>query len=258
LERLQKVLAQAGVSSRRKAEELIVAGKVKVNGKVVTLLGTKVDPEKDKILVEGKPVTGLEKKVYVLLNKPTGYVTTVKDPEGRPTVVRLLKGIKERVYPVGRLDYETEGLLLLTNDGQLAFALTHPKHGVEKVYLAQVVGVPGPDQLGKLRRGIRLADGITAPAKVRRLAIMEGNALLELKIHEGKNRQIRRMCESLGHPVMKLQRIALGSLTLEGVATGSYRRLSPQEISELFKAAGLRENTVPPLLRRNKEKNSPR
>lgn len=237
MERLQKILAQAGVASRRKAEGLILGGRVKVNGQVVTLLGTKVDPSKDKVAVDGKPVTGPEKKAYILLNKPAGYVTTVKDPQGRPTVVKLLKGIKERVFPVGRLDYETEGLLLLTNDGDLAYALTHPKYGVEKVYLAQVVGVPGPDKLGKLRRGVSLEDGITAPAKVRRLAIIEGNAVLELKIHEGRNRQVRRMCESIGHPVMKLQRITLGSLTLESLPLGAYRHLKHQEVEELKRAA---------------------
>ncbi len=234
MDRLQKVLAQAGVASRRGAEELIVQGKVTVNGKPVTELGTKVDPEKDSISVDGKKIKRREPKLYLLLNKPAGYVTTLRDPQGRRKVTDLLKGIKTRVYPVGRLDYETEGLLLLTNDGELAYGLTHPKHGVEKTYLAQVVGVPDPKKMRLLREGVRLEDGVTAPAQVRRLAIIEGNALLELKIHEGRNRQVRRMCGAIGHPVIKLQRTGLGGLSLEGVALGAYRRLTEQEVAGLI------------------------
>ncbi|HEX3014887.1 MAG TPA: pseudouridine synthase [Desulfobacteria bacterium] len=237
-ERLQKTLAQAGVASRRHAEELILAGKVSVNGRKVTELGTKVNPYSDEIRVEGKKIAKRENKVYLLLNKPAGYVSTVRDPQGRRTVVDLVKGIKERVYPVGRLDYETEGLLLMTNDGDFAYALTHPKHQVEKTYLALVVGVPQFDQIKTLRRGIRLADGLTAPAKVNRVSVIEGNALLEIKIHEGRNRQVRRMCEAIGHPVMKLHRTALAGLGLEEVPLGAYRHLSGEEVAELFRLAG--------------------
>jgi pseudouridine synthase len=235
MDRLQKILAQAGVASRRGAEELITDGKVTVNGKVVTELGTKVDPLKDKITVDGRKITKQEPKTYILLNKPAGYVSTVKDPHGRPKVTDLLKGVKERVYPVGRLDAETEGLLLLTNDGDLAFGLTHPKHGVEKTYLAHVVGIPDGKKLRILRDGVRLDDGVTSPALVRRLTVIDGNALLEIKIHEGKNRQVRRMCETLGHPIMKLQRTEVGGLTLQGVPLGTYRRLTDEEIASLEK-----------------------
>lgn len=238
-ERLQKVIAQAGISSRRQAEEMITEGKVKVNGKIVTELGSKVDPDKDKIIVAGKPLQGREKKIYLLLNKPAGYVTTVSDPQGRPKVVDLLRGVKERVYPVGRLDYATEGLLLLTNDGELAYALTHPKHGVKKIYLAEVSGVPTADKLQELRRGVPLSDGMTAPASVRLVGSKGDRARLQLEIHEGRNRQVRRMCDYIGHPVIKLQRTGLGKLTLTGIPLGKYRRLTPAEVKELYDAVQL-------------------
>ncbi len=234
MERLQKVLAKAGIASRRKAEELIIEGKVTVNGQVVSALGTKVDVSKDKIRVEGRPVRQAEERVYLLLNKPAGYVSTLNDPQGRPKVTDLLKGVGQRVFPVGRLDYATEGLLLLSNDGDFAYRLTHPKHGVEKVYLALVSGIPDKNKIQALRRGVQLEDGVTAPAGVRVLARMEGEALLEIRLHEGRNRQVRRMCESIGHPVLKLQRTALGRLTLRGVPLGSYRPLTGQEVRELL------------------------
>ncbi|MDQ0285699.1 23S rRNA pseudouridine2605 synthase/16S rRNA pseudouridine516 synthase [Desulfofundulus luciae] len=240
MERLQKVMARAGVASRRHCEELIAAGMVKVNGQVVTRLGTRVDPEKDTIEVAGRVLPRQpQEKVYILLNKPRGYVTTVKDPQGRPKVMDLLRGIKLRVYPVGRLDYDSEGLLLLTNDGELAFALTHPRHQVPKTYLVLVKGLPGNDKLDRMAGGLVLEDGPTAPAKVRLVGKKNGNAFLEITIHEGKKRLVRRMCAHIGHPVLRLKRIRIGSLTLKGLKPGRYRFLTREEIRQLRQAAGL-------------------
>ena len=238
MERLQKYLAHAGVASRRQAEELIIAGKVKVNGKIETTLGTKIDPVKDKVELDGKKVKPLKKLVYALLNKPKGYVTTTSDPQGRKKVTDLLKGIKDRVYPVGRLDYDTEGLLLLTNDGDITYSLTHPKHGIQKTYLALVVGIPSKEKIAQLRKGLLLEDGPTSPAEVRPMSKIDGNALLEIKIHEGRNRQVRRMCESVGHPVINLQRVKVGSLDIEGIPLGQYRLLTKEEVDKLKKVEG--------------------
>lgn len=232
MERLQKVLAHAGIASRRHCEELIMQGKVQVNGQVVRELGTKVDPTKDKILVEGRPVR-TEQHVYLMLNKPTGVITSVSDPRGRRVVTDLLRGLKERVYPVGRLDYNTSGLLLLTNDGELANKLAHPSYEIDKVYRAWVKGVPTADKLGMLARGIMLEDGMTSPGEARLLKRDQGRALLEITIHEGRNRQVRRMCEAIGHPVLELERVRLGFLTLEGLATGQFRPLTSEEVSRL-------------------------
>ncbi|NLT96234.1 MAG: rRNA pseudouridine synthase [Clostridia bacterium] len=239
MERLQKFLAHAGVASRRSCEELILQGRVKVNGKVITALGTKIDPQKDIVEIDGKRVKKEEKKVYVLLNKPAGYVTTSKDPQGRPTVLDLIKDINERIYPVGRLDYETEGLLLLTNDGELSFRLTHPKYKVEKVYQALVKGIPDESDLEKLRKGIRLEDGITHPAKVKILQKGSNSTLLELIIHEGRNRQVRRMCEAINHPVLSLKRIKIGFLSLGSLPKGKFRPLTPEEVKLLKMRVGL-------------------
>lgn len=232
MERLQKVLAHAGVASRRSCEELILAGLVKVNGEVVRELGTKVAPE-DKIVVRGKSINEAEEKVYLLVNKPAGYVSTVRDPQRRPKVTDLVKDIKARVYPVGRLDFDTEGLILLTNDGELTYGLTHPSHEFPKTYVAKVKGSPSPDKLVRFQKGLRLTDGLTAPAKVKRLKKVGANTLLEITIYEGRNRQIRRMCETIGHPVMELKRVKLGFLTLEGVESGKYRELTSEEVSRL-------------------------
>ncbi|MEJ8544922.1 pseudouridine synthase [Brevibacillus borstelensis] len=234
MERLQKVLANAGVASRRHCEELIVQGRVQVNGQVVKELGTRVDPDRDKIKVDGKLVH-LERKIYVLLYKPTGYITSVSDPQGRRVVVDLLKGIKERVYPVGRLDYDTSGLLLLTNDGEMAHMLTHPSYEMDKVYRAWVKGVPTKEKVSQLESGIRLEDGMTAPAQAKLLKTTPARdrSLLELTIREGRNRQVRRMCEAIGHPVLKLERVQLGFLTLEGLQPGQYRPLTSAEVEKI-------------------------
>lgn len=231
-------MARAGVASRRRCEELIAAGLVKVNGKVVTRLGTRVDPERDRIEVAGRPLPHQEKKVYILLHKPRGYITTVYDPQGRPKVTDLLREMPQRVYPVGRLDYDSEGLLLLTNDGDLTCVLTHPRHRVPKTYRVRVEGVPATQKLERMAKGLKLEEGPTAPAEVRLVGEERGNALLEITIHEGRNRQIRRMCEHIGHPVRRLKRIRLGPLTLKGLKPGQYRFLTHEEIRQLRQAAG--------------------
>lgn len=233
MERLQKYLAHAGVASRRTCEELISAGKVRVNGEVVREMGVKIDPEKDRVEVNGQTVGEKEDKIYLMLNKPKGYVTTLRDPQGRPKVVDLVKDTGRRVYPVGRLDFDTEGLLLLTNDGELTFALTHPRHEIGKTYIAVVKGIPDKDKLKRFQKGLRLADGMTAPAKVRVMKKKGANAVLEITIFEGRNRQIRRMCETIGHPVLELKRISMGFLELGNLAEGKYRQLTEKEIRKL-------------------------
>ena len=231
--RLQKFLADTGIASRRKAEEYILQGKVKVNGQVVTNLGTKINPDKDVILYNEKKVEIKEKKVYLLLNKPENYVTTVNDQFNRPTVIDLLHSVKERVYPVGRLDYNTSGLLLLTNDGELTYKITHPKHHIDKVYLATVKGVPGEASLNKLRRGVVIDDYKTAPAKVKMIRTSSNSATLQITIHEGRNRQVRKMCEAIGHPVISLKRIAIGEILLGDLPVGKFRSLTQKEIDYL-------------------------
>lgn len=241
-ERLQKIISQAGIASRRRAEELITAGRVAVNGRIVAELGAKVEPGRDVVTVDGRPLAG-EEKVYVLLNKPRGVVTTLSDPRGRKTVADIVADLPVRLYPVGRLDYNTEGLLLLTNDGDLTHALTHPSHEIGKTYVATVAGRPSEEKLDRLRIGITLEDGVTAPARVKLIGYdPERNAAtLEIIIHEGRNRQIRRMCEAIGHPVDKLKRTEFAFLTLEGVHRGRYRRLAPEEVVRLRQLTG----TVP-------------
>ncbi len=236
IERLQKILSRAGIASRRKAEELILQGHVTVNGRVVTELGTKADPERDYIKVDGKSIR-LQPLVYLVLNKPKGYVTTLADPEGRPTVVDLLGGVKARVYPVGRLDFDAEGLLLLMNDGDLAHRLMHPRYEVPKTYRVKVQGVLEEKALAKLRKGVVLEEGRTAPARVLPIRKTETNSWIELTIREGWNRQVKRMCERAGHSVLKLQRVRYGPLDLGDLPRGRYRALSPREISLLRQAA---------------------
>ncbi len=233
LERVQKIISAAGVTSRRAAEQLITEGRVRVNGKVVTELGTKADGSKDHIKVDGKLINPKQPLVYIMLNKPAGFVTTMADPEGRPTVLNLLKGLKVRVYPVGRLDYNTEGLLLLTNDGDFAHLITHPKHEFPKTYRAKVKGMLTDEQINLLEQGIYLDDGKTAPAKLKKISKEEANSWLEITIHEGRKRQVRRMFDRVGHSVIKLKRVKTGNLVLGDLPEGSFRYLSGTEVNEL-------------------------
>lgn len=234
MERLQKVLGNAGIASRRKSEKLIQNGRVKVNGQVVTELGTKVDPEHDQITVDEK-VVQFENKVYYLFYKPTGVISSVSDPHGRKVVLEYFQHSKERIYPIGRLDRDTSGLLLLTNDGDLVHQLLHPSYELDKVYIAIVKGTPTKDKLDQLAKGVKLVDGWTAPAKVEQINENEVQnvAIIRLTIHEGRNRQVRRMCKVIGHPVLKLHREQFGFLTLEGLKMGESRALTPQEVEKL-------------------------
>jgi pseudouridine synthase len=232
-ERLQKIIARAGITSRRKAEELILQGRVAVNGRVVAGLGSKADPERDHIKVDGTLIRPKQPQIYLMLNKPKGYVTTLSDPEGRPTVLDLLEGVKHRVFPVGRLDYDTEGLLLLTNDGDLAHALMHPSYEVPKTYLAKVKGVLMDEEIKKLEKGVTLPDGKTAPCRIKKIRKTQENSWIEVTLHEGKKRQVKRMLENAGHPVLKLKRTRYAFLVLAGLLPGRYRYLTPQEVRRL-------------------------
>jgi len=242
-ERLQKVLARAGLGSRRACEALIGEGRVEVNGEVASL-GRRVDPEQDRVAVDGVTIPVRSGLVYYLLNKPAKVVTTAHDPEGRPTVVDLVPG-EPRVFPVGRLDWDTEGLLLLTNDGELAHGLTHPSRGVPKTYLVEVSGVPGRAALRRLREGVDLEDGRTAPARARLAQTTPTGAALEIVIHEGRNRQVRRMCEAVGHPVRRLVRTRFGPLRDHRLAPGQWRPLTPAEIRSLYGAIQLKFGDAP-------------
>ncbi|MGO0122731.1 pseudouridine synthase [Desulfothermobacter acidiphilus] len=238
-QRLQKVLARAGVASRRRAEELIRSGRVKINGQVVQRLGTKVDPERDTIEVDGKELALIpERKIYLAFYKPQGVVTTLHDPQGRPQVTDYLQGISERVFPVGRLDYDSEGLLLLTNDGELAHRLLHPRFHVPKTYLVWVRGKVGREQLRRLREGMELEDGPTLPADVVIKRSARGETLLQLTIREGRKRQIRRMLRALGYEVKRLKRVAIGPVWLGPLRPGNWRPLTPREVEKLRQAAG--------------------
>jgi 23S rRNA pseudouridine2605 synthase len=233
--RLQKVLSQAGVASRRAAEKLIADGRVSVNGKTVVTMGVKVDPRKDEIRVDGRRIKSASRLRYILLYKPAGYITTRSDPQRRRTVLDLLVGVREYVYPVGRLDYDTEGLLLLTNDGELAARLTHPRHGVARTYEARVAGMPDREAIERLRAGIPLDGRRTLPADV---VLLNGgrrdrDGVLRLTIREGRNRQVRRMCEAVGHPVQQLKRTKFGSLADRRLKPGEWRELGRQEINAL-------------------------
>lgn len=239
--RLQKVMADAGVASRRASEELIRRGRVRVNGRVVTELGTRVQPGVDTIEVNGRPLQLSSGRTYILLNKPRSFVTTVRDPRGRRTVLDLVKGVPGRLYPVGRLDYDTEGLLLLTNDGTLTYALTHPKHGVPRTYIAEVAGYVSDETVAQLERGVRLDDGLTRPATVRVQGRPDGRTKLTITLSEGRNRQVRRMFDAVGHPVQFLKRVQFGPLSLHGVKLGQWRRLTQAEVARLYAAAGLKE-----------------
>ena len=234
-ERLQKILARAGFGSRRAAELLIADGRVTVDG-AVARLGQRVDAQHARVEVDGVPVTVRDGVVYYLLNKPRRVVTTARDPEGRPAAVDLVP-TEPRVFPVGRLDYDTEGLLVLTNDGDLAQLVTHPRHGIEKTYLAEVSGVPSRATIRALREGVTLEDGPTAPARVRLVQDLGDNAALEIVVHEGRNRIVRRMCEAVGHPVRRLVRTRVGPIADRRLAPGSWRVLRPREVRALYAAA---------------------
>ena len=242
-ERLQKIIAAAGVASRRKAEELIAQGRVSVNGEITSQLGAKADAERDHIRVDGKLLCAAEQLTYIVLNKPKGYVTTVSDPEHRPTVMDLLRRVRTRVYPVGRLDYASEGLLLLTNDGELARHLMSAASHVPKTYLVKVSGAPSAESLERLRRGVRIPEGrdpagkqiTTAPARIK-LAREAENPWYEMTLIQGRNRQIRRMVEAIGHHVEKIKRIRYGPLELD-VAPGEFRHLTSEEVGRLKGAA---------------------
>ncbi len=236
-ERLQKVLARAGVASRRVIEDMIVAKRVSVNGQIATL-GDKADPLVDTIEVDGSVISLMPDAITYLLNKPAGTITTSDDPQGRPTVIELVPA-EPRVFPVGRLDFDTEGLLLLTNDGGMAHRLTHPSFGVEKEYLAHVEGAPKPGALRILRQGVELDDGVTAPAQ----AALIGDNMIRLTIHEGKNRQVRRMCAAVGHPVLRLVRTRIGPLADRQLAPGQWRSLTNDEVIGLQKS--INPNTAP-------------
>jgi pseudouridine synthase len=268
-QRLQKILSQAGVASRRAAERLIAEGRVTLNGKTVHEMGTKADGETDDIRVDGRRLRSPERKRYILLNKPAGYVSTRSDPQRRRTVIDLLAGVREYVYPVGRLDYETEGLLLLTNDGDLAARLTHPRHGVERSYEVRVAGMPDADALRQLREGIPLDGRRTLPAEATLLNARLGGegrpkglqprqgegrlkgpqpreGVLQITIREGRNRQVRRMCEAVGHPVRELARTRIGPLTDRRLKVGTWRELTADEVRTLQALANRPAPTKPP------------
>ena len=233
-ERLQKILAKAGIASRRNAEELIRQGKVTVDGKVVTEMGCRVDPDIQVVAFEGRPLSLEEEKIYLLLNKPRGYVTTLHDPQGRPIVTSLLTGITSRVFPVGRLDFDTEGALILTNDGDFAESILHPRFEIERTYQAEVRGLPTPGKIRMLKEGFELEGKKTWPAKVRVIAKEPTTTTMEITIHEGRKRQVRMMFAAIGHRVLALKRIAYGGLRLGGLPTGKYRRLTPADLALIF------------------------
>lgn len=230
--RLQKFLASVGVASRRKAEELIIAGRVSVNGNIITELGTKVN-ESDVVKVDQKLVKSIEKKIYIMLNKPVDYITSVNDQFRRPTVLDLVKDIKERIYPVGRLDYDTSGLLILTNDGEFTFRLTHPKHETEKVYIAEIEGIPDEEDILKIRTGIEIEGIMTSPAGFEIVEQKNSSSIVKIIIHEGRNRQIRKMCGAIHHPVISLERVSIGTVGLGDLPIGRWRYLNEDEIKRL-------------------------
>jgi pseudouridine synthase len=240
--RLNKLLSSAGIASRRAADELITQGRVSVNGIVVTTLGVRADPEDDDIRVDGRRLKPPPERRYILLNKPSGVVSTRSDPQRRTTVIDLLAraGVRGYFYPVGRLDYDSEGLIILTNDGALAERVTHPRYGLERTYEAQVAGVPDERDLQRLRRGISLDEGRTAPADVRLLRVVQtrqgSQAVLQVTLHEGRNRQVRRMCDAIAHPIERLRRTAIGAITDARLKPGQLRDLRPDEIRGLRRA----------------------
>lgn len=234
--RINKYLATIGVASRRKAEKYVLEGRIKINGNTIYDLSTKVDLENDIIELDGVVLSkNFDKKIYILLNKPEGYITTVKDQFNRKNVLDLINDIDERLYPVGRLDYETSGLLLLTNDGDLTYKITHPKHEIDKIYLASVKGIPSQEEIKKFERGLKIDDYITSSAKLQIIKkdSIKDYSVCKITIHEGHNRQVRKMLETIGHPVMNLKRIQLGNIKLGNLEKGEYRHLTKEEVEYL-------------------------
>ncbi len=244
-ERLQKILAHAGIASRRKAEELIAAGRVELNGAIVRELGTKADPNKDVIRVDGSIVSEAQEKVWFVLYKPAGCVTTLSDPEGRPTIKNYLKGIQERVYPVGRLDYDVEGALLVTNDGELAHQMMHPKFGVRRTYLAKVTGVPEAEKIKKLTEGVRLEDGRAKALEAEMHSRTPRNTWIRVVVAEGRPHLVKRLMDAVGAPVQKLHRADYGGIGVEGLRPGELRELSRDEIESLREQAGKKAEAMP-------------
>lgn len=238
-ERLQKIISRAGLMSRRAAEKFILDGRVSVDGKIISELGTKADLQKNKIFVDGKELQFVEKKIYIILNKPRGYITTAKDDRGRKTVLDLVSEIDARIYPIGRLDYDSEGLLILTNDGDLMNKLLHPKFKIAKTYRVKIVGKISAEKISKLSEGIELEDGLTLPAKISLLDAGKNFSTVEITICEGRNRQIRRMFAAVGHEVIFLRRIKFAGLTLKNIPVGKFRNLTEQEILSLQKQVGI-------------------
>ena len=230
--RIAKYLAQAGIASRRQAEVMVTQGRIKLNGAVISELYTSIDPDTDVVELDGH-VLAIQKPVYILLNKPAGFICTVSDPQGRPTIMELVKDVEQRIFPVGRLDYDTEGLILLTNDGEFANVIIHPRYKIDKTYQATVRGEIKDQALAKLRQGVELEDGVTAPARVELINRNYRQSIVRLTIHEGRKRQVRRMLTAVGYPVLNLKRISLGFLTLQGLQSGAYRNLQAEEIEGL-------------------------
>ena len=237
LPRLQKVLAEIGLASRRQSEEMIREGRVTVNGRAARI-GEKVDPSRDHIKVDGRRVALPSEKLYLLLHKPKNTVTTLEDPEGRPTVLSLVKEKRARLFPVGRLDYDAEGFLLLTNDGDLAHRLSHPSFRIPRTYRVKVKGKPSPEEIRKLSRGISLEDGPTAPCRITFLRETRENAWMEMTLREGRNRQVKRMWEKMGYPVLKLKRVSFAGLALGNLQPGEYRALGPKELEKIRRMTG--------------------
>ena len=231
--RLEKFLSQSGIASRRDAKKYIAAGRVSVNGERVLIPGAHINPQEAEIRFDDEPIHGKPKRIYLMLNKPTGYVTTVRDECGRPTVMALVNDISERIYPVGRLDLDTEGLLLMTNDGDFAHRILHPSHEIQKTYIAWVEGQPNQREIQMLREGIEIEDGIITSAQVNHIGRRKGQTQFRVIIHEGRKRQIRRMFHAVGHDVVHLKRVRIGSLSLERLSIGKYRFLTRTEIESL-------------------------
>lgn len=233
--RLQKYMAKCGVASRRKSEIIIEEGRVEVNGEIITELGTKINTNEDIVKVDKKIIKMEKNNIYIILNKPVEYITSVSDQFDRKTVLDLVKDIDERIYPVGRLDYDTSGLLILTNDGKLTYKLTHPKHEVNKTYIAEIEGIPTHKELHNFRNGLKIENYITSEAEIIILQKKNKTSIVKIIIHEGKNRQIRKMCDKINHPVISLKRVAIGDINLGNLKYGQYRHLSKTEVEYLKK-----------------------